>query len=351
MKTSTIATLVASAAFANAQNATKSTAPSAIANATRTQNPTRLASAFILNVNDLWDMLVGPVTEAYYTTTISATPVPSSSLIPPPPLYYPSFPTGPQSPTQAKNESWSFPKDFWYVRIHNLLIYLLISSRWGVAGAAYQVEGAAKDGGRGPSVWDVLSHRATDFVVNNHTADVTNNNYYMYKDDIARIAALGVKAYSLSLSWSRILPFGRGPVNEEAIAHYNDVINTCIEYNVIPMVTLYHWDTPLMLQDTYGGWLSEDIVNDFVEYARIAYGRFGDRVQHWFTVNERTSQLEPIYWRSTDRRSDRLLPAIPISGALLQDLPHPGCASTVSLWAERAPGTFPSISSRKEDDA
>ena len=76
-------------------------------------------------------------------------------------------------------------------------------------------------------------------MLNNVTADVTDNNYYMYKDDIARIAALGVKVYSFSLSWSRILPFGRGPVNELAIAHYNDVINTCIEYNVIPMVTLY----------------------------------------------------------------------------------------------------------------
>jgi beta-glucosidase/6-phospho-beta-glucosidase/beta-galactosidase len=136
----------------------------------------------------------------------------------------------------------------------------------------------------------VLSHRVTDFILDNNTADITDNNYYMYKEDIARIAALGVKAYSFSLSWSRILPFGRGPVNEEAIAHYNDVIDTCIEYNVIPMVTLYHWDTPLWLVDTYGGWLSENIVNDFVEYARIAYGRFGDRVKYWFTVNERKTQ-------------------------------------------------------------
>lgn len=82
------------------------------------------------------------------------------------------------------------------------------------------------------------------------------------------------------------MPFGRGPVNEEAIAHYNDVIDTCIEYGVIPAATLYHWDTPLALQDTYGGWLSENIVNDFVEYARVAFGAFGDRVDHWYTVNE-----------------------------------------------------------------
>ena len=105
--------------------------------------------------------------------------------------------------------------------------------------------------------------------------------------DIARIAAMGVKAYSFSLSWSRIFPFGRGAVNELAIAHYNDIINTCIEYDVIPQVTLYHWDTPLVLQDMYGGWLSEKIVHDFVEYARVAYGRFGGRVKYWYTVNER----------------------------------------------------------------
>lgn len=98
---------------------------------------------------------------------------------------------------------------------------------------------------------------------------------------------MGVKAYSFTLSWSRILPFGRGPVNQQAIAHYSDVIDTCIQYNITPIVTLYHWDTPLALQDTYGGWLSEQIVPDFVEYARIAFDAFGDRVKWWYTVNER----------------------------------------------------------------
>lgn len=82
------------------------------------------------------------------------------------------------------------------------------------------------------------------------------------------------------------MPFGRGPVNQEGIAHYNDVINSCIENNIIPLVTLYHWDTPLLLQDTYGGWLSESIVPDFVDYARVAFSAFGDRVNYWFTVNE-----------------------------------------------------------------
>lgn len=81
------------------------------------------------------------------------------------------------------------------------------------------------------------------------------------------------------------MPFGRGPVNQQAIDHYNDLIDTCIEYGVEPSVTLYHWDTPLVLQDTYGGWLSEEIVPDFVEYARIAFEAFGDRVSKWYTVS------------------------------------------------------------------
>jgi beta-glucosidase len=97
---------------------------------------------------------------------------------------------------------------------------------------------------------------------------------------------MGIKAYSFSISWSRVLPFGRGPVNEQALAHYDDVINTCIKYNVEPIVTLYHWDLPLYLQFLYGGWLSENIVPDFVNYANITFQRYGDRVKKWVTVNE-----------------------------------------------------------------
>ena len=107
------AAFLALAIAAAAQNLTYSASPSVTVNGTKVQNPTLLASSFVLNVEDLWDLLVGPVSEAYYTTTISATPVPSSSLVPPPPIYYAPFPTGAQSPPELKNESWSFPKDFW----------------------------------------------------------------------------------------------------------------------------------------------------------------------------------------------------------------------------------------------
>ncbi|KAM0132645.1 hypothetical protein ACHAP3_006315 [Botrytis cinerea] len=233
------------------------------------------ADAFTTNINinvqQLWDLFVGPVETATINTTVSATPVPTSELIPPPPLHYSSFPSGAQVPLAQKNESWKFPSGFW----------------WGVASAAYQIEGAAADEGRGPSIWDVFTHNAAAKVtLFNDTGDVGDNQYYLYKQDIARIAALGVPYYSFSISWSRILPFGKGPVNELALQHYEDLIDTCIEYGVKPIVTLFHWDTPLFLQNTYGGWLSPNIIEDFVAYSKIVFSRYGDKVPHWFTVNE-----------------------------------------------------------------
>lgn len=104
--------------------------------------------------------------------------------------------------------------------------------------------------------------------------------------DIARIAALGVKTYSFSISWSRVFPFGNGQVNQLALDHYDDVINTCIEYGVEPSVTLYHWDLPLNLQNLYGGWLGSQVVDDFVAYAKVVFSYYGNKVPRWFTVNE-----------------------------------------------------------------
>ena len=92
--------------------------------------------------------------------------------------------------------------------------------------------------------------------------------------------------YSFSISWSRIFPFGSGATNPQGLAHYDDVINTCIEYGVEPAVTIFHWDLPLYLQDTYGGWLNSQIVDDFTAYAELLFERWGDKVKHWYTINE-----------------------------------------------------------------
>jgi beta-glucosidase/6-phospho-beta-glucosidase/beta-galactosidase len=104
--------------------------------------------------------------------------------------------------------------------------------------------------------------------------------------EIQRIAAIGVQVYSFSISWSRIFPFGNGPINEAGLKHYDDVIDTCIKYGVKPYVTLYHWDLPLYLQLSYGGWVDERIVEDFVSYAKVLFERWGQKVPQWFTFNE-----------------------------------------------------------------
>lgn len=129
---SVLLALTLTAVPALSQNLTQSLAPSVTVSGSATQNPATFSTPFVLNVEDLWNLLVGPVEEAYFTTTVSPTPIPSESMIPPPPLYYSPFPSGQQVPEEVRNESWSFPRDFW----------------WGVAGAAYQIEGGAKAEGR-----------------------------------------------------------------------------------------------------------------------------------------------------------------------------------------------------------
>ena len=122
-----------------------------------------------LSVDDLWRLFVGPVEVYSVNTTVSPTPIPSSELVPPPPIHYPSFPTGAQNPMTTKNSSWSFPRDFF----------------WGLASAAFQVEGAVKDEGRGPCIWDVFLHRVTGFSTANETADIAVNQYYYYKQGMS----------------------------------------------------------------------------------------------------------------------------------------------------------------------
>lgn len=124
-----------------------------------------LNSRYTNRQTEYWDLFVGPVQTATINTTVEATPVPTSQLVPPPPLYYSPFPPGHQSALASKNESWKFPAGFF----------------WGVASAAYQVEGAAQAEGRGPSIWDVLTHRATYLTISNDTGDVGDNQYYLYK--------------------------------------------------------------------------------------------------------------------------------------------------------------------------
>jgi hypothetical protein len=146
-----------------AQNVTAGTPT--FANSSSRIAPTATATQIDISVEDLWNFFVGPVQTASVNTTVAATPIPTSELIPPPGLAYPSFPNGQQIPAIGTNSSWKFPSGFW----------------WGVASAAFQVEGAVKAEGRGPSIWDVLLHRVTRYSTANETGDVADNQYYLYK--------------------------------------------------------------------------------------------------------------------------------------------------------------------------
>ncbi|KAM7472465.1 hypothetical protein LguiA_010648 [Lonicera macranthoides] len=159
---------------------------------------------------------------------------------------------------------------------------------FGAASAAYQIEGAAKEGGRGPNIWDTFTHNHPEKIWDQSTGDVAIDFYHRYKEDIKMLKELGMEAFRFSISWTRILPRGSisGGVNLEGIKFYNNVINECLSYGLKPFVTLLHWDPPQALEDEYGGCLHPRIVNDYRDYVDICFKEFGDRVKYWITMNE-----------------------------------------------------------------
>lgn len=163
----------------------------------------------------------------------------------------------------------SFPKDF----------------LWGSASAAYQIEGAYNKDGKGLSNWD-------EFVkIEGKTYKNTNGNeavdfYHHYKEDIKLMHEMGLKCYRFSIAWTRIIPDGNGEINELGLKFYEQVIDECLKYGIEPMVTIFHWDLPLHLQVTYNGFESKQIIDDFVNYAKVLFNRFKGKVKYWVTINE-----------------------------------------------------------------
>lgn len=155
---------------------------------------------------------------------------------------------------------------------------------WGVATASYQVEGAAYEDGKGLNIWDVFC-KEPGHVFEEHTGDVSCDQYHHYKEDIAMMKEMGVKAYRFSLSWARIMPNGYGEVNEKGIDYYNSLINELLANGIEPYITLYHWDLPYELQKR-GGWFNPEMPEWFGQYAKVVAERFSDRVKYYFTINE-----------------------------------------------------------------
>jgi len=155
---------------------------------------------------------------------------------------------------------------------------------WGAASAAYQVEGAAAEDGRGASVWDVFA-RLPGKVANGETGETACDQYHRLEADLDLIASLNLKAYRFSVSWPRVFPTGRGAVNSAGLDYYERLVDGLLSRGIAAMVTLYHWDLPQALQEE-GGWAQRDVAFHFADYAGVVHQVLGDRVSHWVTVNE-----------------------------------------------------------------
>ncbi|GAB4193171.1 MAG: GH1 family beta-glucosidase [Roseiflexaceae bacterium] len=155
---------------------------------------------------------------------------------------------------------------------------------WGVATSSYQIEGAWNEDGRSESIWDRFSHTPGK-IKDGSNGDVACDHYHRWREDIALIKELGIPSYRFSIAWPRILPEGRGRVNQAGLDFYSRLVDGLLEAGIQPWVTLYHWDLPQVLQDQ-GGWPARATAEAFVEYADLVSRALGDRVKHWITHNE-----------------------------------------------------------------
>jgi beta-glucosidase len=167
-----------------------------------------------------------------------------------------------------RSESTEFPRDF----------------LWGAATSAYQVEGSPLADGAGPSIWQRFAHTPCR-VRDGDTGDVACDHYHRYRDDVALMRTLGINAYRFSVSWSRVMPDGRGTVNPAGLDFYDRLVDTLLASGIAPMITLYHWDLPAALDDL-GGWLNPDAASWFAEYAAVVFRKLDGRVTMWASLNE-----------------------------------------------------------------
>jgi len=156
---------------------------------------------------------------------------------------------------------------------------------WGGATSSYQIEGAWLEDGKGPSIWDVFC-MIPGKVAHYENGNIACDHYHRVKEDVALMKSIGLQAYRFSISWPRIFPSGRGTINQKGIDFYNSLIDELIKNDIIPWVTLYHWDLPAALEFEINGWLGEEIDDVFAEYADACFHHFGDRVKNWITINE-----------------------------------------------------------------
>lgn len=185
---------------------------------------------------------------------------------------------------------------------------------WGAATASYQVEGGAYEDGKGLNIFDSFC-RIPGRILNNDTGDTACDHYHRWKEDIAIMKKIGIRAYRFSLSWARIIPDGTGAVNPQGIRFYSDLIDELLKNGIEPYVTLYHWDLPLAL-DKLGGWRNPDMVKWFANYAKVAAENFSDRVKYFFTINE------PQVIIGLGYQAGRIAPGLKVTTAEALEISH-----------------------------
>jgi len=155
---------------------------------------------------------------------------------------------------------------------------------WGAATAAYQIEGAAAEDGKGPSIWDTYAH-TPHHITGGDTGDVACDHYHRCREDVLLMKELGLRAYRFSISWPRLIPKGKGRPNAKGLAFYDRLVDELLAAGIEPLCTLYHWDLPQALEDA-GGWPARRTADCFADYAALAFKHYGDRVHTWLTLNE-----------------------------------------------------------------
>ena len=182
----------------------------------------------------------------------------------------------------------------------------------GVSTAAYQIEGAVAEDGRGPSIWDTFSH-TPGLTRDGDTGDVACDHYHRWPEDLALIGQLGVDAYRFSIAWPRVQPNGSGPPNGAGLDFYDRLVDALLARGVDALPTLFHWDLPQALEDR-GGWLNRDTAERFAEYAGIVADRLGDRVARWITLNEPVVHMAQGYAFGTHAPGQTLMfAALPVA--------------------------------------
>jgi beta-glucosidase len=155
---------------------------------------------------------------------------------------------------------------------------------WGVATSAYQIDGAWEEDGRGESIWDRFVHTPGN-VQDGSSGDVACDHYHRWPEDVAIMQTLGITCYRFSISWPRILPQGRGQINQPGLDHYSRLVDGLLEAGLTPFLTLYHWELPIVLQDE-GGWTARESADAFTQMVDVVSRHLGDRVKNWITHNE-----------------------------------------------------------------